>query len=88
MVSESLLTLGDHLLNRVPVTVLSGSSGNCVYVASGRTRVLVDAGASGKKIVQALEDIQVDAREIDAILEGDGGSFEAVAAAREVPLAA
>jgi len=49
-------------------TVLSGSSGNCVYVASGRTRVLVDAGASGKKIVQALEDIQVDAREIDAIL--------------------
>lgn len=49
-------------------TLLSGSSGNCVYIGTAKTKVLVDAGASGKKIIQALEEIQIDVREIDALL--------------------
>jgi len=37
----------------------SGSSGNCVYVGSEETHLLVDAGLSGKRIEQALASIDV-----------------------------
>lgn len=46
----------------------SGSSGNCQYVETDNTRVLIDAGLSGKKIENLLEDIEVEANTIDHIL--------------------
>ncbi|MGI6711374.1 MAG: MBL fold metallo-hydrolase [Bacillota bacterium] len=49
-------------------TLFSGSSGNCIYVGTENTKVLVDAGFSGKKIVQALSNMDIDIREIKALL--------------------
>lgn len=46
----------------------SGSSGNCTYIASENTRILVDAGVSCNKIVKALEELNVELDEIDAII--------------------
>jgi len=39
--------------------IASGSSGNCVYVGSESTHLLVDAGLSGKRIEKALSQIDV-----------------------------
>ncbi len=36
------------------MTIASGSKGNCTYVASDNTRLLVDAGVSPKRIEEAL----------------------------------
>jgi phosphoribosyl 1,2-cyclic phosphodiesterase len=53
----------------VRVCVLaSGSSGNCTFVSSGGTRILVDAGLSRKEIVNRLNAIGEDPRRLDAIL--------------------
>lgn len=49
-------------------SLYSGSSGNSLYVESNNTKILIDAGVSGKKIVDALSSIKVDITEIDAIL--------------------
>ncbi len=49
-------------------SIASGSSGNCVYVASACTKILVDAGISGKRIVDGLASIDVDPSEISGIL--------------------
>jgi phosphoribosyl 1,2-cyclic phosphodiesterase len=45
----------------------SGSSGNCVYVASETTRLLVDAGLSGKATAERLDAIGVDPDSLDAV---------------------
>ncbi len=45
----------------------SGSSGNCIYVASGTTRIIVDAGLSGKETVRRLDCIGEPVDGIDAI---------------------
>lgn len=45
----------------------SGSSGNCEYIEHNDTRILIDAGLSGKKIKSLLEDINVDIDTIDAL---------------------
>jgi len=45
----------------------SGSSGNCTYISSGRTSILVDAGLSGKEIERRLGEIRVDLGSIEAI---------------------
>ena len=37
----------------------SGSSGNCTYVSDGKTGILIDAGLSGKQIIDALSLIGV-----------------------------
>ncbi|ATW26192.1 hypothetical protein DCMF_16720 [Candidatus Formimonas warabiya] len=49
-------------------TLFSGSSGNCIYVGTESTKVLVDAGHSGKRIVQALSELHIDIKEIQALL--------------------
>lgn len=49
-------------------SLYSGSSGNCIYVESGSTSLLVDCGVSGKKIETALNTIGVDVKKINAIL--------------------
>ena len=49
-------------------TLFSGSSGNCEYVNCNDTSILVDAGVSGKKIENALYEVDVSPEEIDAIV--------------------
>jgi phosphoribosyl 1,2-cyclic phosphodiesterase len=46
----------------------SGSSGNAVYVATENTRILIDAGLSGRRIASALGQIGVDPASLDALL--------------------
>lgn len=46
----------------------SGSSGNCYYVTDGSTSLLVDAGISGKKIIEGIEKIDEDKESLAAIL--------------------
>jgi len=38
----------------------SGSKGNCFVIQTESTKLLLDAGLSGKKILQALEKIGID----------------------------
>ncbi|MDI3533919.1 MAG: hypothetical protein PWQ82_284 [Thermosediminibacterales bacterium] len=46
----------------------SGSSGNCIYIEAGNTKVLIDAGMSGCKIANSLMKLNVKPDEIDAVL--------------------
>ena len=46
----------------------SGSSGNCQYLGTARTKILIDAGLSGKRIESLLSSIDVRPEEIDYIL--------------------
>jgi len=46
----------------------SGSKGNCTYVTSGNTSLLIDAGFSGVEVERRLAAIGVDISEISAIL--------------------
>ena len=46
----------------------SGSSGNALFVQAGRTRLLIDAGLSGKTITGALNAIGVDPATLDGLL--------------------
>jgi len=45
----------------------SGSSGNCTYIEHGDDKILVDAGISRRRIIKALEEIDVELDEISAI---------------------
>ena len=38
-------------------SIASGSSGNCIYVGSENSAVLIDTGISKKRIVDGLHDI-------------------------------
>ena len=49
-------------------SLYSGSSGNSLFIQSDNTKILVDCGVSSKKIVEALNSMEVDASSIDAIL--------------------
>lgn len=46
----------------------SGSKGNCIYLGTGSTKILIDAGLSAKSIIAKLNEINVDIQDIDAIL--------------------
>ena len=48
--------------------IASGSSGNCIYVGSEHTHILVDVGISAKRVFSGLDELQVNGGEIDAIL--------------------
>lgn len=48
-------------------SLYSGSSGNSIFVSSENTKVLVDAGLSGKKIIEALGQINENPNELDGI---------------------
>lgn len=51
------------------ITVLaSGSKGNVAYITSSTTKILIDIGLNIKNIENKLEEINVDPREIDAII--------------------
>lgn len=49
-------------------SLYSGSSGNSIFVGSEQTKILVDAGLTGKSIISALENIGEDPRELNGIL--------------------
>lgn len=46
----------------------SGSKGNCIYLGSKQTKILIDAGLSAKAITKRLAEINVSIDQIDAIL--------------------
>ena len=46
----------------------SGSSGNALFCQYGKTRLLIDAGKSGKTIEDALASIGADIRSISGVL--------------------
>ena len=46
----------------------SGSSGNCLFLSSGASSVLVDAGLSGKRVAQLLNQMGETPRAVEAIL--------------------
>ena len=49
-------------------SIASGSSGNCIYVGSDSTHLLVDAGISGKRVEQGLHALELTGKDIDGIL--------------------
>lgn len=49
-------------------SIASGSSGNCIYVGSDNTHIIVDAGISGKRIEAGLTTLGIKADELDGIL--------------------
>ncbi len=60
-----------HTVNRVSVqfTILgSGSSGNCAYLETSQTRLLIDAGFSGRQIRERLARIARSPERLDGIL--------------------
>ncbi len=48
-------------------SIASGSSGNCIYVGTKHTRILIDAGVSGKRITQGLAELSTKGEQIDAL---------------------
>ena len=46
----------------------SGSKGNCTLVESGRTRILIDNGFSGKEVLLRLQAIGIGAESLSALL--------------------
>ena len=46
----------------------SGSKGNSIYFGTEKTKILIDAGLSGKATIAKLAEIHVDIAEIQAIL--------------------
>ena len=49
-------------------SIASGSSGNCIYVGSEQTHLLVDTGISKKRIEEGLEQLGVNGEELSGIL--------------------
>jgi len=49
-------------------TLFSGSSGNCIYIEDNGVKILVDAGKNLKAITNSLKNINVDIKDINAIL--------------------
>jgi phosphoribosyl 1,2-cyclic phosphodiesterase len=50
------------------IALQSGSSGNCVFVRSGETRLLFDAGISGRKAESRLAEYGYDIRDCNALI--------------------
>lgn len=49
-------------------SIASGSSGNCIYVGSEHTHLLVDTGISKKKIDAGLKELELKGEELNGIL--------------------
>ena len=51
------------------LTVLgSGSTGNAVLIVAGETRVLIDAGLSGRELARRLAQVGEDLNRLDGIV--------------------
>jgi phosphoribosyl 1,2-cyclic phosphodiesterase len=49
-------------------SIASGSSGNCIYIGTEATHLLVDVGISCKKTVEGLNQLGVSGKDLDGIL--------------------
>ena len=49
-------------------SIASGSSGNCIYVGTEETHVLVDVGIAGKRVLAGLSDLELSLDDVHAIL--------------------
>ena len=49
-------------------SIASGSSGNCIYVGSDDTHIIIDAGISGKRIEEGLNSLELTGADLDGIL--------------------
>ena len=49
------------------VSIASGSSGNCIYVGTDQTHILVDVGISAKRIEQGLFEVGLKPSELSAV---------------------
>ena len=50
------------------ISLFSSSSGNCTYVFSEKTKLLVDIGVSAKRLTDKLNKLNIDPNEIQGIL--------------------
>lgn len=48
------------------MSIASGSSGNCIYVGSNNTHILIDLGISRKRIMEGLKEASLSLDDIDA----------------------
>lgn len=48
-------------------TIASGSSGNSLFMGTKHTKILIDAGVSGKRILEGLEKLSLTGDQIDAL---------------------
>ena len=48
-------------------SIASGSSGNCIYVGSDTTHLLIDTGISGKKVEFGLNSLDLTTKDLDGI---------------------
>ena len=49
------------------MSIASGSSGNCIYIGSDNTHILIDAGVSRKKILEGLAAAVLSVNEFSAV---------------------
>lgn len=49
-------------------SLYSGSSGNCLYVGTEKTKILIDAGLSGRKIEYGLKEKNINPNDINGIV--------------------
>lgn len=49
------------------MSIASGSSGNCIYIGSDNTHILIDAGISRKRICEGLRTAGLSIADIDAV---------------------
>jgi len=63
---STLLTQNPEFTMKLCV-LASGSSGNCTFISTGTTRILIDAGLSAKKTTERLAEIGERVEELDAI---------------------
>ena len=49
-------------------SIASGSSGNCIYIGTETTHILIDAGIPGNKIEAGLNHVGLTSTDIDAVL--------------------
>lgn len=50
------------------MSIASGSSGNCIYIGTDNTHILIDDGISKKKVLEGLAKLELTAADIDAVL--------------------
>ena len=50
------------------VSLISGSSGNASVISDGKTKLLVDCGMSGKKLSEALSQLELACTELSCVL--------------------
>lgn len=49
------------------VSIASGSSGNCIYIGSDQTHILVDAGITNKRIQLGIQEIGITGSELSGV---------------------